>query len=39
MATDSSKNPINVSRTGYGFGIYLDEEKLQSAADRVIIIK
>lgn len=39
MATDSSENPINASRTGHGFGIYLDEEKLQSVADKVIIIR
>lgn len=39
IPTDSSKNPIAPDRSGHGFGIYLDEEKLLKAADRVAVIR
>ncbi|MBS6643574.1 MAG: hypothetical protein KH366_08335 [Clostridiaceae bacterium] len=38
IPTDSRKNPIVPDRSGFGFGIYLDEEKLEKAADRVAVI-
>ncbi|MBT9776129.1 hypothetical protein GPL15_06370 [Clostridium sp. MCC353] len=38
IPTNSQKNPIGPDRSGYGFGIYLDEQKLEAAADRVAVI-
>ena len=38
IPTDSRKNPIAPDRSGFGFGIYLNEEKLEKAADRVAVI-
>lgn len=39
IPTDSRKNPIMPDRNGFGFGIYLDEQKLEKAADRVAVIR
>lgn len=36
LATESRKNPIEADLNGYGFGVYLDEEKLAEAADQVV---
>lgn len=39
LPSESRKNPIVIDQNAYGFGIYLDEEKLEKAAERVILIR
>lgn len=39
LPTESRKNPICPDQSAYGFGIYLDEEKLEKAADQVVTVR
>lgn len=38
LATESRNNPIAADLECHGFGVYLDEEKLQRAADKIVEI-
>lgn len=39
IPTDSRRNPISPDRKSFGFGIYLDENRLEKMADQVVIIR
>lgn len=39
IPTDSRRNPISPDRKSYGFGVYLDEKKLEEMADRFVVLQ